>query len=286
MKKQNDSRFKILRLEKSIQRIISHFSFKKLILRCKAYINRHKTKKFKVFVYSPGKTGTSSIHLSLSYLYFSTFKIKTLEQITMKKSGSVFKSHKSYPNFAKKGSEKINIYFVQFREPISRTLSDINENNLYELFNSKNEFQIKKFKEVFEQSISSYYKWWDKFFSSFIDYEAMKNVKNKGYDIIHLDSNNILFFHLTEALNKTYTKSINEHFETDFNNDLLTTVRKTKSIVDNKKYNIVKNQKFNSQLVNEVYNNKYVKLFYNDHDIEAFKKKYNVDPKILNFNED
>lgn len=277
MKSNNDSRFRVLRFEKSLQRIISHLSIKKLIVRYKAFIHRDKTNKFKVFVYSPGKTGTSSIHLSLSYLYFSSFKLETLEKITMKKSGTVFKSHRSYPPFAKIGSEKRNIYFVQFREPISRTLSDINENNLYELFNSKNEFEIKKFKNVFNESILSYFKWWDKFFNTFIDKEKMQNVKNKGYDIIHLDNNNILFFHLTEDLNKIYANSINEFFGTDFNNDLLSTVRKTKSFMDNKKYDIVKNQKFNRQYLNEVFSNKYVQLFYKDHQIESFKKKYNID---------
>tara|TARA_B100000035_G_scaffold292816_1_gene281733 strand:- start:439 stop:1272 length:834 start_codon:yes stop_codon:yes gene_type:complete len=270
------SKLKILKFEKALQRIISHFSIKKLIIRFLAFRKKENTKKFKVFVYSPGKTGSSSIHLSLSYLYFKSFKIENLQKESFKKAGSVFKSHNSFPPFANSDSKDINIYFVQFREPISRTLSCINENHLYQVFNSKNEFQREIFDELFGIIISEYFDWWDKFIIDFSVNTKLNNVKNKGYDIIQLDDNNILVFHLTEYLNNTYSKSINDLFDTNFNEEILSSVRKTKSLIDNKKYDIVKNQKFSTEFLNKTYDNKYIHLFYKNSQIESFKKKYKL----------
>ena len=263
-----------LRKEKSFQKKISEISLKSIFFRFYTLICRSKTKNYRVFVYSPGKTGTTSVHSNLSYFYFKKFHSSIFQNIKHDQFGQVYKSHIDYPPFEKEGEKYTNIYFVQFREPISRTLSYLNENEIQNLFDKKNRFQLDKFEKEFQSSLNKYFLWWDKFFTDFKIYDEMNYIRYKGYEIININNNNILVFHLTENLNSTYAKSINEIFNTQFSDDILLNLRKTKSVVYNRNYDIVKNQKFDLKIVNKIYENRYVKKFYKRNQIKFLISKF------------
>ena len=261
---------KILRIEKKL----ASYKFKNILFRLRLFFIRKNTNSSRVFIYSPGKTGTSSVHTTLSNFYFKKFDKEIRRDSRAKVKKNVLKSHQIFPPLANETEKYKNIYFVQFREPISRTLSDLNENSLDKIFDENNELILKNLNYEFTKSLNSYFNWWNKFFIDFKINDYFSSIQKHGFAIINLDKKNIMVFQLTEDLNNTFTRIVNKIFDTKLNYNILSSVRITKSFLLKNEIEKVKKQKFDISFLKEVYKNKYVNQLYSDDQLNIFIDKF------------